>query len=286
MGAIMDAANAPPSFDAADVKTLIVSDNAFDRRLVHDLLIALGVKEILQADDAVAAIAQMMLRRPRLIIADAEMRPLSGLGLAREIRASASANRNIPLVLYTSETSPDFAALARDAGAHEVIAKPVSADALRACLAEAMTRPRDFSELANKPKRRLAMPTDAAPAKSTQLARAVRSEILALIDEARGKVARWAATGDTALVEAARNAIQRANDHAWSGGADRAVTGALAGALRLAEAGLLGRADPHLLDVTLAAARAVLAADPTRRAMREALAEAVNDAAEARSTGS
>lgn len=279
-------ANAPsPPFDPSDVKTLIVSDNAFERRLVHDLLIALGVKEILQADDAIAAIAQIMLRRPRLIIADAEMRPLSGLGLVREIRSSAKGDRNIPLILYTGENSPDFAAVARDAGAHEVISKPVSADALRACLAEAMTRPRDFSQVAAKPRRTMQMPAEPAGAKPATMERAVRAEILALIDEARGKVANWASTGDTALMEAARAAIQRASDQAWAGHADRAVTGALAGALRLADAGLMGRADPHLLDVSLAAARAVLSADQGRRAMREALAEAVNDAAAARSAG-
>lgn len=279
-------ANAPsPPFDPSDIKTLIVSDNAFERRLVHDLLIALGVKEILQADDAIAAMAQMLLRRPRLIIADAEMRPLSGLGLVREIRSSAKADRNIPLILYTGENSPDFAAVARDAGAHEVISKPVSADALRACLAEAMTRPRDFSVQAARPKRTLQMPAEAAQPKAAALDRAIRAEILALIEDARGKVAQWAASGDTALMEAARATIQRASDQAWSGHADRTVTSALAGALRLADAGLQGRADPHLLDVSLAAARALLSADQGRRAMREALAEAVNDAAEARSAG-
>jgi hypothetical protein len=128
-------------------------------------------------------------------------------------------------------------------------------------------------------------PQGAQTPKPAALERAVRSEILALIDQARGKVAQWAATGDTALMEAARGAIQQASDQAWAGGADRTVTSALAGALRLADAGLQGRADPHLLDVSLAAAKAVLSADQGRRAMREALAEAVNDAAEARSSG-
>jgi CheY-like chemotaxis protein len=279
-------ANAPSHpFDPSDIKTLIVSDNAFERRLVHDLLIALGVREILQADDAVAAIAQMMLRRPRLIIADAEMRPLSGLSLAREIRSAGRANRNIPLILYTGENSPDFAAIARDAGAHEVISKPVSAYALRACLAEAMTRPRDFSELAARPRRTLQMPAESAQPKASPLERIVRSEILALIEEGREKVAHWASTGDTALMAAARAAIQNASDRASAAGADRTVSSALAGALRLADAALLGRADPHLLDVGLAAARAVLSADQGRRAMREALAEALNDAAQARSAG-
>jgi CheY-like chemotaxis protein len=293
----MELAPQAAPFTPADIRTLIVGDNAFERRLVHDLLITLGVREIILADDAVAAFAQIMLRKPRLVIADAEMRPFSGFMLARELRAAPTAARDIPLILFTSETSPDFAVAAREAGAHEVIAKPVSAEAMRKCLEDAMTRPREFIEskrykgpdrrqrlmqLAHGPFRRAG---DAAPAdRAVGLERTARAAVMAAIDEARAKVARWSETGDTALAEGARGAVERASDAAWTGHADPAVTRALAGALRIAEAAALGRADPHVLDVSLAAARAVLAAGQARKAMREALAEAVAEVAESRST--
>jgi CheY-like chemotaxis protein len=270
----------PASFDPSDVKTLIVGDNAFERRLIHDLLIALGVKEIIQAQDAMAAFAQMMLRRPRLIIADAEMRPASGLALAREIRTVKTPHRNIPLILFTSESSPELAQAGKEAGAHEVIAKPVSAEALRRCLQHAMTQPRDFTEISNKPRRTLRMP-DTPPAK-TGLDRAARAEVFLAVEQARSLVAQWETAGEPALIANARTLIQTAGERALAGGGDVALVRALAGALRLAEAALQGRADPHLLDVTLAAARALLAPGDGRMAMREALAEAVNEAAESR----
>jgi CheY-like chemotaxis protein len=273
-------AAAPASFDPSDVKTLIVGDNAFERRLVHDLLIALGVKEIIQAEDAMAAFAQMMLRRPSLIIADAEMRPASGLALAREIRTVKTAHREIPIILFTSETSAEFAQAGKEAGAHEVIAKPVSAEALRRCLQHAMTQTRDFTEISAKPRRTMRAP-EGAPAKGG-FDRAARGAILLAVEQARGLVAQWEAHGDPTLVANIRTLIQTAGDRALAGGADMALIRALAGSLRLAEAAMQGRADPHLLDVTLAAARALLAPGDGRGAMREALAEAVNEAAEKR----
>lgn len=273
-------ADAPASFDPSDVKTLIVGDNAFERRVVHDLLIALGVKEIIQADDAMAAFAQMMLRRPGLIIADAEMRPASGLALAREIRTVKTPHRDIPLILFTSEDSPEFAQAGKEAGAHEVIAKPVSAEALRRCLQHAMTQTRDFSEISAKPRRTMRA-AEAASAKSG-LDRAGRTAILLAVEQARSLVTQWEATGDPSLVASAIPIIESAHGQAVAGGGDLALVRALSGALRLAEAAQLGRADPHLLDVTLAAARALLAPADGRTAMREALAEAVSEAAEKR----
>ena len=211
------------------------------------------------------------------------MRPFSGFQLVREIRTTPGTVRNIPLILFTSEASPDFAEAGRGAGAHEVIAKPVSAEAMRRCLEHAMTIPRDFTDA---PRKRPAPKPEPAPEGAPRSLDAIaRAGILAAIDEARAKVSGWAQTGDTTLIEGARTAIQRASDQAWTGGADPAVTQALKAALRLVEASLLGRADPHVLDVSLAAARAVLSAGSGRRAMREALAEAVAEVAESRSAG-
>lgn len=286
----MDSARAAPPFDPAGVRTLIVGDNAFERRLVHDLLIALGVREIILADDAIAAFAQLTLRKPHLVIADAEMRPFSGFMLAREIRNAAFAARTVPLVLFTAETSPDFAAAAREAGAHEVIAKPVSADALRHCLEQAMTQPREFPTSRHRGgDRRVRHLDHETPLRRRNdhepriaLERAARTRMLAAIDEARALVQRWADVGDTTLIEGARAAIERASDAAWTGGADPALTQALTGALRLAEAAAMGRADPDIVAMSLTAARAVLSAGPARHAMREALADAVSDAADSR----
>jgi CheY-like chemotaxis protein len=284
----MESAAATPVFDPADIRTLIVGDNAFERRLVNDLLIALGVREIILAEDAIAAFAQIRLRRPRMIIVDAEMRPMSGFMLARELRRSGLSAASTPLILVTSETSPDFAEAARAAGAHEVIVKPVSAVSMRRCLEEAMTRKPDFSAIAQRPMRRSGDPRlqTAAAERRTQGAgvngeRVSRAALLAAIDEARAKIEGWASSGDTTLIEDARDALERATDTAWTTGGDLTLARALAGVTRLLDAATHGRADATVLDVSLAAARALLS-EKGRVAMREALADAVSNVADKR----
>lgn len=267
-----------PRFDPSPLKILVVSDNAFERRVVQDLLIALGVKSIFTAEDGVAAFAQMMIKKPDMIIADAEMRPFSGFMLVREIRASPTAHRNLPIVLFTAEKSPDFAEIAHAAGAQEVLPKPVSADALRRTLEEALLRPRETGS-SLRPNRRPAAPQTHAVA--ADLDRAARTAILLAVDEARGHAARWAASGTPVMLGAAHDAVARAIATAGAS-ADPALTQSLEGALRLIGVARAGHADPRILDVTLSAVRAVLSAPKARNAMRQALAEAVSEAAETR----
>lgn len=269
---------AEPRFDPSDIKTLIVGDNAFERRLVHDLLIALGVREIFQAEDSLAAFAQINLRRPRLIVVDAEMRPTSGLHLARELRAKGGPARTIPLILFTSETSPDFAEAALQAGAHEVIAKPVSAQAMRRCVEHAMTVPRAFAE----PKPRPVPPIVAPPAnRNARLGVVERDELCGVIDDARMALALWAADNAEAQARLA-GTIEKAVSLAAANGADISILQALSAAQKVADAFTRGRTDARTLDACLMATKAMLSAEPQRRAMREALAEAVAELAFAR----
>jgi CheY-like chemotaxis protein len=281
-------------FDPTALRVLVVGDNAFERRLVMDLLIALGVKEIITADDAVAAFAQLTLKRPSMVIADAEMRPFSGFMLVREIRTANIQLKNVPIVLFTNEDSPDFAAAAREMGANEVLSKPVSASAMLLCLKDAASRPAPVIERRsyrgperrldqNKayagPRRRL---EDAAPKGGVKLDTQTRAHVLGGVDEARAAVGRWADTGETAQIDIARAAVERASETAWSAGADEALTRALAASIRLIEAAKQGAVDTHVLELSLKAARAVLSAPTARNAMRQALAEAVTEIAHMR----
>jgi hypothetical protein len=112
--------------------------------------------------------------------------------------------------------------------------------------------------------------------------RASRTLLLAAIDEARAKIGAWAASGDTTLIHDARDALERASDSAWTGGGDLTLARTLGGVMRLFDAAAGGRADPHVLDVSLAAVRALLSSDKDRTAIREALAEAVSEVADSR----
>ena len=286
----------PRRFDIPALKVLVVGDNAFERRLVMDLLIALGVREIFTADDAIAAFAQMMLKKPDMVIADAEMKPFNGFMLIKEIRNAPISSREVPIVLVTAETSPDFVDMARATGANEVLSKPVSAQLMRQCLHDAAMRPRAAPTKGpyQGEERRVRTPSDyagprrragdrAAPRGApVTLDRTVRTQILAAVDEARARISRWSQTGEPALLDAGRAAIERASDAAWTAGADDTLKRALAASIRLTDAARAGHADPHILTVSLSAARAILAAPTNRNSMRQALAEAVSEIADQR----
>ena len=286
----MSAPSAP--FDLAALKVLIVGDNAFERRLVMDLLITLGVKEISTADDAVAAFAQLMLKKPGLVIADAEMAPFSGFMLTKEIRKAPIALNEVPIVLITAETSPDYAHMAMSAGANEVLQKPVSAALMRKCLEDAATRPRAAIPPPPKPyagpeRRERAPETYIGPRRrksdgAAPLDRAGRALILASINEARAHFARWGESGAPTLLDAGRSALETAMNAAIQGKADETLTRALASTIRLTDAARSGLADQHVLDVSLVAARAVISAPGARNSMRQALAEAVSEVADMR----
>lgn len=276
----------PGPFDIETLKVLVVGDNAFERRLIQDLLIMLGVKEILTADDGAAAFSQLMLKKPHMVIADAEMAPFSGFMLVKEIRNSPISMRTVPIVLFTAETSADYAEIARSAGANEVLQKPVSAQLMRKCLEDAATRPREFivSKSYTGPNRRKpaesAYPGPERRAETKPMDRSTRTEIIAAISECRMAIHRWSESGEPKMLESARSALEKAYDTAWTAKADDALVQALAGTMRLAEAARNGLADRKVLDVSLAAARAVLSASGARASMRQALAEAVNEAAD------
>ncbi len=256
------------SADISALRTLIVGDNSEQRREIGELLAGFGVREVMAAEDAVAAFAQLVLRRPALIIADGEMRPFGALALARELRDAEGPGDCAAIVLVTHERSPAFADAARAAGIHEVLAKPVSAEALRACLVGLVAPPSASAPAYTGPERR-----SASSEPYLGVDRRARTRVLSAIDEALAHVARWSGTGDTAGIGLAREAVERAHEHADAAGADPALVRALAGAVRLADAASLGRADPHVLAASLKTARSTLT-DANARA--PAVAEAAH----------
>ena len=82
---------------------------------------------------------------PDVIIADWEMQPLDGLEFLRLVRRGEdSANPYIPVIMLTGHTEWRRVVEARDSGATEFVAKPISARALYMRIMEIIERPRVF----------------------------------------------------------------------------------------------------------------------------------------------
>jgi len=112
----------PPPF----VRTvLIVEDNAFNLKLLDDLLRAAGYNT-LKATDGEQALRVARQSRPDVILMDIGLPDISGIDVTREIRASDEL-KDIPVIAVTAYAAPEDEAAIRRAGCDDYIAKPISA---------------------------------------------------------------------------------------------------------------------------------------------------------------
>jgi two-component system, chemotaxis family, chemotaxis protein CheY len=127
------------------LKVLVVDDNPHMRALVVAVLEAVGIKHIHEAGNAEAAWSVLQHNSCDIVFLDWVMPGMSGLDLTKKIRTSTeSPNPFVPIVMLTGHTSVLHVRAARDAGATEFLAKPVSANAIMARLLSIIEHPRPF----------------------------------------------------------------------------------------------------------------------------------------------
>ncbi len=106
---------------------LVVDDNRHTLKLVSGMLRGLGVRNIFLATDAPEAFAEMQANPIDVAIVDWEMKPMNGVEFVKTVRtAEDSPNPFLPIIMLTANTQTKHVKAARDAGAHEYLAKPVS----------------------------------------------------------------------------------------------------------------------------------------------------------------
>jgi CheY-like chemotaxis protein len=115
------------------------------RKLVVTILQAFGCTQIYEAVDAEHAWSILPDVNPDVIILDWQMSGMTGLEFARNVRnAPDSPNPFVPVIMLTGHTHIDHVRLARDAGANEFLAKPVSVKAILSRLMSVIEHPRPF----------------------------------------------------------------------------------------------------------------------------------------------
>ena len=111
-------------------KVLLADDGAWNRKTLAAYLRYVGV-EVVEAEHGHAALAQYGLRKDwDAIVLDINMPGMNGLEVARAIRNSGSAARNVPIVALTAHAGEATVQAAWDVGMNEFITKPVDAELL------------------------------------------------------------------------------------------------------------------------------------------------------------
>jgi two-component system, chemotaxis family, chemotaxis protein CheY len=125
---------------------LVVDDNPFMRTLVRDMLANIGVKNIYEAGDGVAALEMIRVINPDVVVLDLEMPLLNGAELLRIVRSpGAFPNPDVPIIVLTSHGERSRVLEAAKLGANELLCKPVSAKVLYERLLSILLRRRSSS---------------------------------------------------------------------------------------------------------------------------------------------
>lgn len=103
---------------------LIVEDNELNMRLFNDLLEAFGYRTV-KTREGGQAVAMVREHRPDLLIMDIQLPEVSGLDIAKELKADPEL-RSIPIVAVTAFAMRGDEQKIREAGCDAYLSKPIS----------------------------------------------------------------------------------------------------------------------------------------------------------------
>jgi signal transduction histidine kinase/CheY-like chemotaxis protein len=113
---------------------LLVEDNPTNRLVARALLERDGHSVVERANGR-EAIAAVEGGRFDLVVMDLQMAEMDGLAAIRHIRALPSPVGHIPVIILTADARPEAAAACRQAGANQVLTKPIRGDSLARAVA-------------------------------------------------------------------------------------------------------------------------------------------------------
>jgi len=127
------------------LKILLVDDNQHMRVLLTEILRAIGVRAVLEAEDGAEALTLMRAHPIDIVMTDLAMTPLDGIDFVRRLRnAPDSPNQLTPVIMVTGHSTSRRVTEARDAGVNEFLAKPVTARGVLERVVEIIDNPRPF----------------------------------------------------------------------------------------------------------------------------------------------
>jgi len=127
------------------LKILLVDDNHHMRVLIGEIMRAIGVTEVFEANDGAEALSKMRQQNIDIVMTDLSMQPLDGIDFTRLLRNSPdSPNQMCPVIMITGHSTQKRVKEARDAGVTEFLAKPVTARGIIDRITRVVEFPRPF----------------------------------------------------------------------------------------------------------------------------------------------
>ncbi len=133
------------SYNFEALSVLIVDGNFHMHQVVRSILQAMRITRVRACTGITSAFHELSISQPDIIITDLILGEDDGLEFIRAVRLGGNGlNPYVPILLLTGHTEMFRIQEARDAGVTEVLAKPVSIEALYKRLVTIVTRPRPY----------------------------------------------------------------------------------------------------------------------------------------------
>ncbi len=111
------------------MNVLFIEDDRMNRRVVKDMLDVAGVA-MHEAESAEQGLAMIDSGDFDMVLIDLRMPGMDGMTAVRHIRERVDAKARLPIIIVTADTAVDLRERCLEAGADEVIFKPVAMDTL------------------------------------------------------------------------------------------------------------------------------------------------------------
>src|ERR1700733_7799995 len=122
---------------------LVVDDNQYTRKMIRNLLLNCGIKDVFEANDGIAALDAIRSIAPDVVVLDWEMPLLSGAELVRIVRSpGVFPMPDIPIIMLSAHGERWRVVEAARLGVHEYLVKPVSAKSIYDRLVAIVSQPR------------------------------------------------------------------------------------------------------------------------------------------------
>ena len=128
------------------MNVLFIEDDRMNRRVVRDMLNVAGA-DMTEAESAEEGLALIDSDDFAMALVDLRMPGMDGLTAIRLIRARGDAKGRLPLIVITADTAVDLRERCLEAGADEVLFKPVAMDALFDAMGRVLARGDDDAML-------------------------------------------------------------------------------------------------------------------------------------------
>jgi CheY-like chemotaxis protein len=125
------------------LKVLVVDDELYMRKVIRALLMAIGVKQIHDANDGLSGLDAIRTLAPDIVVVDWEMPGLDGAAFMKAVRSPGTFPvPHVPIIMLTGHGERWRVEEAIRLGVNEYLLKPVSTNALLARIVSILTKPR------------------------------------------------------------------------------------------------------------------------------------------------